>query len=185
MCTTDPGDLLLVPSPLCCPQPHVCGRGSCDLGQRCRQRRRSSPGRSSGGLMNGPQITVVGHVGAKPKLRVLASGAVVADFRVAFTPSRQDKATGVWNDLETMWFTVSCWRNLGEHATMSFDKGDRVIVTGRLSIRSYKTEQGEARVSLEIDASSVGMDLTRGPVVQRRVERVQPASTVEETVPQP
>ena len=126
--------------------------------------------------MNGPQITVVGHVGSKPRLRAMASGAVVADFRVAFTPSRQNKATGEWQDLETMWFTVSCWRTLAEHASLSFDKGDRVIVTGRFSIRSYKTDQGEPRVSLEIDASSVGMDLTRGPVVQRRIERVAAAS---------
>jgi single-strand DNA-binding protein len=127
--------------------------------------------------LNGPQITVVGHVAASPRLRALAGGTVVADFRVAMTPSRFDKTTEAWVDLETLWFNVSCWRALGEHAALSFNKGDKVVVTGTLSTRSWTSKEGEARTNLEIDATSVGMDLTRGPVIQKRVERTQPAES--------
>ncbi len=123
--------------------------------------------------MNGPQITVVGHVAWPPRLRTLASGTIVADFRVATTPSRFDKTTQAWVDLETLWFGVTCWRSLAEHAALSFNKGDRVIVTGHLSTRSWQGKEGEERNSLEIDATSVGMDLSRGPVLQKRVERAQ------------
>jgi single-strand DNA-binding protein len=125
--------------------------------------------------MNGPQITIVGNVAASPRLRSLADGTVVADFRVAQTPSRYDKARESWVDLEPLWFSVSCWRTLAEHAALSFNKGDRVIVTGHLSIRSWTNDKGELRSSLEIDAASVGMDISRGPVLQKRLERTSPA----------
>jgi single-strand DNA-binding protein len=125
--------------------------------------------------MNGPQITVVGNVGGSPRLRSLADGTFVADFRVAMTPSRYDKTTQAWVDQPTEWFSVTCWRSLAEHASMSFHKGDKVIVTGTFSTRTWKDKDGVDRVSCEIEATSVGMDLTRGPVTQKRFERTPAA----------
>ena len=115
-----------------------------------------------------PFITVVGNVGAPPRTRVLASGAVVTDFRIASTPRRVDKATGAWSDGETIWFGVSCWRLLAENVAASLRTGDRVVVTGSLRAHSWKTEQGEERSGLEVDAQTVGFDLSRGRAVQER-----------------
>jgi len=126
--------------------------------------------------MNGPQITVVGHLAWPPRSRTLAGGTVVADFRIGTTPRRFDKSSGQWSDLETLWFGVTCWRDLAEHATTSLKKGDRVVVTGRLSTKSWTTKEGEQRSGLEIDASSVGLDLARGPVSQTRAERTSASS---------
>lgn len=115
-----------------------------------------------------PTITVVGNVGAQPRTRVVAGGSVVTDFRIASTPRKVDKATGVWADGETIWFGVSCWRLLAENVAASVKTGDRVVVTGTLVARSWKTELGEERSSLEIDARTVGFDLARGKAVQER-----------------
>jgi single-strand DNA-binding protein len=139
---------------------------------RCGQ----TAARAAEDAMNGPQITVVGNVAWPPRLRTLASGTVVADFRIGTTPSRFDKVTDAWVDQETLWFNVTCWRTLAENAALSFNKGDRVMVTGSMSTRSWKTKEGEDRTSLEIDATSVGMDLTRGPVIQKRIERTPAAA---------
>ncbi len=117
--------------------------------------------------MHEPLITVVGNVGAPPRLRVLAGGAVVTDFRIASTPRKVDK-TGAWADGQTIWFGVSCWRLLAENVAASVKTGDRVVVTGKLVARSWKNEQGEERSSLEIDAQSIGFDLARGKAVQER-----------------
>lgn len=129
--------------------------------------------------MNGPQITVVGHLAWPPRARVLAGGVTVADFRIATTPRRHDKATGQWTDLETLWFGVTCWRALAEHCASSLKTGDRVVVTGRLTTRSWVNDKGEERSGLEIDATSVGLDLSRGPVTQTRVERTQATAEVD------
>lgn len=118
--------------------------------------------------MNEPLITVVGNVGAPPRTRVVGSGAVVTDFRIASTPRKVDKASGAWSDGVTMWFTVSCWRMLAENVAASLRTGDRVVVTGQLRAQTWQTEQGEERSGLEIAASSVGFDLGRGRAVQER-----------------
>ncbi|MEX2290966.1 MAG: single-stranded DNA-binding protein [Mycobacteriales bacterium] len=115
-----------------------------------------------------PTITVVGNVGAPPRTRVVAGGAVVTDFRIASTPRKVDRSTGVWSDGETIWFGVSCWRLLAENVAASVRTGDRVVVTGRLVARSWKNEQGEERSGLEVEAQTVGFDLARGKAVQER-----------------
>lgn len=118
--------------------------------------------------MHEPLITVVGNVGAPPRCRVLASGAVVTDFRIASTPRNQDRTTGLWSDGETLWFGVSCWRALAENVAVSLHKGDRVVVTGRLKATTWTTEQGEPRSGLEIVGATVGLDLARGKAVQEK-----------------
>lgn len=112
--------------------------------------------------MNDPQITVVGNVAAAPDLRTTGSGIAVTDFRVAATPRRLDRATDTWSDGETIWFKVTAWRTLAEHCCASIKKGDRVVVTGSLAASSWQTEKGEWKQSLEVKATNVGMDLTRG-----------------------
>jgi single-strand DNA-binding protein len=133
--------------------------------------------------MSETQITVVGNVGWTPNHKALASGTVVTDFRLAHTPSRFDKATGEWKDLETMWYSVTCWRGLADNVAASVHKGDRVVVTGRLSQRSYEKD-GQQRISLEIDASSIGFDLSRFPVMAMRPARpVEAVDAVTEDAP--
>ena len=118
--------------------------------------------------MHEPFLTVVGNVGAPPRTRVLASGAVVTDFRLASTPRRVDRASGTWSDGETIWFAVSCWRQLAENVEACVRTGDRVVVTGHLRAHSWRTEQGEQRSRLEVDAQTVALDLSRGRAVQER-----------------
>jgi single-strand DNA-binding protein len=130
--------------------------------------------------MSDTTITVTGNVGYDPNHKVLASGAVVADFRVATTPRRYDKATEQWRDQETMWFGVTCWRSLADNVAASVRKGDRVVVTGKLTQRTYEKD-GERRTVMEIDASAVGFELTRGAVLAHRPPRVERVAAEDET----
>ncbi|MDP9433718.1 MAG: single-stranded DNA-binding protein [Actinomycetota bacterium] len=111
--------------------------------------------------MHEPLITVIGNVGVVPVLRTVANGTSVAGFRIASTRRQQDRETGEWSDGETLWFGVTCWRTLAQHCAESLRKGDRVVVHGRLVGRSWRTDNGEERTGMEIDAITVGYDLTR------------------------
>lgn len=112
--------------------------------------------------MHEPLITVVGNVAGPARQRTTPAGITVADFRIAATPRRLDRAAGTWGDGETIWFGVTTWRALAEHCASSLKKGDRVVVTGRLTTRSWEVEGGERRSGLEVDATSVGLELSRG-----------------------
>ena len=71
----------------------------------------------------------------------------------------------MWSDGETMWFGVSCWRALAENVAASVSKGDKVVVSGRLTVSTWTTEKGEQRSGLEIVNPTVGFDLSRGTAV--------------------
>jgi single-strand DNA-binding protein len=118
-----------------------------------------------------PTIIVTGNVAAAPVLRRIPDDTFVTSFRIANTPSRLDRTTGAWNDQPTTWFTVSCWRGTAEHVVQSLRQGDRVVVTGRLSTSTWTTSEGEQRSGLDIEASHVGLDLSRAPA---RVVTVPP-----------
>jgi single-strand DNA-binding protein len=109
-----------------------------------------------------PTIELTGHLGADPELRFTPNGHQVVELRVATT--RRFKVGEEWQDGETMWFNVSCWKQLAEHAAESLHKGDKVVVTGRLSQSSWTREDGSVSSKLVIDATAVGIDLSRAPV---------------------
>lgn len=104
-------------------------------------------------------ITVVGNCVDDPELRFTASGAAVANFRIASTPRTFDKTTQEWKDGDTLWLSCSVWRQQAENVAESLQRGMRVVVTGRLKTRQYETREGEKRTSVEIDVEEVGPSL--------------------------
>lgn len=105
------------------------------------------------------QITVVGNIVADPELRYTPNGAAVANFRVASTPRRYDQQAGQFVDGEPLFLTCNVWRQPAENVANSLNKGDRVIVTGRLRQRSYEDRTGERRTVFEIEVEEVGPSL--------------------------
>ena len=105
------------------------------------------------------QITVVGNIVADPELRYTPNGAAVANFRVASTPRRYDQQAGQFVDGEPLFLTCNVWRQPAENVANSLNKGDRVIVTGRLRQRSYEDRNGERRTVFEIEVEEVGPSL--------------------------
>src|ERR1022692_4217717 len=106
--------------------------------------------------MPAAQITVVGNVGQDPQLRHTASGATVVSFSVCQSESRKNPDTNAWEDVNSTWFRVSCWRQQADNIAGSIVKGDRVMVTGRLRNRPYEMKDGGGkRDSWEIDADDV------------------------------
>ena len=88
--------------------------------------------------MNETSVTLVGNLVHDPRLRTTVSGVDVAGFRVASTARRWDRATGRWSDAGSLFLSVTCWRTLAGNAVASLRKGDPVVVTGRLSTRTYE-----------------------------------------------
>lgn len=114
-----------------------------------------------------PIITVVGNVGGDPELRFTPGGKAVCGFSVASTPRLKDDA-GNYTDGTATWLRCSAWDQLAENVAESVQKGQRVIVQGRLSTREYETREGEKRTSLELQVEAIGPELR---FATARVER--------------
>lgn len=105
-----------------------------------------------------PIITLVGNLTADPELRYVSSGIPVCSFTLASTPRRQNQATRQWEDGETMFVRCDVWKQMGENVAESLAKGSRVLVTGRLSVRSYEHE-GQQRTSINLAVDEIGPSL--------------------------
>lgn len=115
-------------------------------------------------------VTLHGYLGGDVTLR-RAGEVPVANFRVAHTPRRFDRATQEWSDGETQWYTVNAWRALAEHCDRSLRRGDPVFVHGRLRMRSYLNGNDVEVTVYEVEATLVGHDLNRGVSSFQRVGR--------------
>ena len=120
-------------------------------------------------------ITIIGNLTADPELRWTQSGVAVADFTVASTPRTYDRNAGEWRNGDTLFMRCSVWRDTAENVAESLRKGMRVIVQGRLTQRSYETQQGERRTVVELQVDEVGPSLRRARAQITR-NQPQPAS---------
>lgn len=118
-------------------------------------------------------ITVQGRVASDPEMKLSnRDGTPFTTFRVASTPRRQVQgAPGNYEDGETSWFSVYAWGRLGANVLKSIEKGQPVVVTGRLSSRERKQEDGTYRRSVNISANGVGHDLSWGQAAFEKVAR--------------
>lgn len=109
-------------------------------------------------MANHPHITIVGNLTSDPDIKYVSSGIPVASFTVASTPREKNRQTDQWEDGESMFVRCSVWREYGENVAQSLTKGMRVVVTGRLQVRSYEHE-GQKRTSIEMQVDEVGPSL--------------------------
>jgi single-strand DNA-binding protein len=116
-------------------------------------------------------ITVVGNLTDDPELRFTPSGAAVANFTVASTPRNFDKQTNEWKDGDSLFLRCSVWRQAAENVAESLQRGNRVVVQGRLKQRSYETKEGEKRTVFEMEVDEVGPSLKYATAKVTRTQR--------------
>lgn len=107
-------------------------------------------------------MTVRGFVATEPKLKKLENGTEAIDFRLACSERWYDREKNAWVDGQTNWFTVTAYRELARNVAMSFNKGEKVMVLGRLKIRTFTRQDGTSGTYVGLDAITMGHDLTWG-----------------------
>ena len=114
-------------------------------------------------------ITLVGNLTRQPELRRTNSGASVANLGLAV--NRRWRDAGGDPQESTSFFTVVAWGSLAEHCAASLQRGDLVVVTGRVEQRSWATESGDKRSTIEVVADDLGPSLRWVGATLERAER--------------
>jgi len=122
----------------------------------------------SGNVVNDPYFETVGE-NKIPKLTL----------RFAWTTRRQDSATGEWEDANTSFATVTCWRKLAEHVHICLNKGDAVFLRGKLEVHDFVGRDGLRKTRIDVEAITIGPDLTRGVARFQRLKADKPAAPAE------
>lgn len=97
------------------------------------------------------KVSLIGRLGAQPEIVTFESGTTVARFNIAVNEGYKDK-TGKWKE-DTQWYTINAWGKMAELAKNILNKGQEVIVEGRLVNSNYETKAGEKRYSTTIHAN--------------------------------
>lgn len=86
---------------------------------------------------------VQGRLVADPDLRHTPSDVAVASFRVAWSEKYKETET-------KLYLTCTAWHGTAEAIAKHFTKGKEIIVSGKLSTRSYEDKEGQKRSSTEL-----------------------------------
>ena len=91
---------------------------------------------------------ITGNLTRDPELRSTPGGASVCSFAVAV--NRTFRGTDGENKEEVSYIDCTAWGKLGEMISQYAKKGRSVLVSGRLSQRSYEDKNGIKRSRTEI-----------------------------------
>lgn len=118
-----------------------------------------------GGNKMSNSITIAGNIGQQPELRITASGMAVVDFTVATTHGKDDKK-------KTSWFNVVCFGKTAENVAASVNKGDSVIVMGRMEQDEYTKKDGTKGKTVKVIVEECGPSLRWDIYVKDQSEKV-------------
>jgi len=108
------------------------------------------------------QTTIVGNVGRDPEMRYLQNGTAVCSFSVAVSRRWNDKSSNEQRE-KTVWYRVSCWRQLAETANNYVKKGMQILIVGELEpARAYLDNAGQPAATLELTAANMQFLGARG-----------------------
>lgn len=96
------------------------------------------------------KITIIGNLTKAPELRSTQAGVSVCGFTVAVNRPRTQNNPDPGAD----YFNVNAWRQLGENCAKYLEKGRKVCVVGRISLRTWEKD-GKHGASLEVMAEDV------------------------------
>jgi single-strand DNA-binding protein len=94
------------------------------------------------------RVQLIGNLGTEPEIITLESGKKLAKFSIAtnetYKNAQGEKVT------DTQWHNVVAWNKTAEIIEKYVQKGNEIIVEGKLTSRSYETKEGEKRYITEV-----------------------------------
>lgn len=123
-------------------------------------------------------VAFSGNLVTDPEMKMV-NGKKLAEFRVASTPRVQ--VDGRWTNGETMYIDVTAWRSLGENVVASVRKGQRVVVTGEATQRTFTKRDGTEGSATQVQAEDVGFSMMFHPVLkEERTDSERGMATVKD-----
>ena len=103
------------------------------------------------------KVILMGNLGKAPETRTLENGVVMCRFPIATSETYKNRKSGEKTS-HTEWHNVVLWRGLAEVAEKYLNKGDKILIEGRIRSRSWEDkESGQMRFITEILADQMQM----------------------------
>jgi single-strand DNA-binding protein len=89
------------------------------------------------------KVSLIGRLGAQPEVTNYETGSTLARFTMATNERYKDKS-GQWQD-NTQWHTIKAWGSMAERVQKNLNKGQEILIEGKLVHQTYETKTGEKR----------------------------------------
>ena len=96
------------------------------------------------------KVILIGRLTHDPQLKQTPNGVSVTSFAIAVNRPQTNGAQAVAD-----FINIVAWRGTAEFVTKYFSKGKRILVVGKLQIRSWTDNQNVKRTTAEVVADEV------------------------------
>jgi len=86
-------------------------------------------------------VCMIGNLGTSPEVITTNDGTLLTRFRLAVSSNFKDNA-GNWNK-QTQWHTIKAWGKTAELVQKKLQKGQKIMIEGRLINSTYGTKSEE------------------------------------------
>ena len=93
-------------------------------------------------------VECAGHLTRDPELKYLASGTAICSFGIAMD-------TGTKDNPRTAFVHCVAWQKAAEYVGTNINKGDPVLIEGRLDTESWDARDGEKKSRTQVVCSRV------------------------------
>lgn len=94
------------------------------------------------------KVSLIGRLGVNPEVLKFESGKTLARFTLA--TNEPIKVNGSWQE-QTQWHSITAWGKTAENIQRVLQKGQEIMMEGRLVQQSYETKTGEKKFGTTIE----------------------------------
>ena len=131
-----------------------------------------------------PQISGEFGLVMDPEAKFSQKGNLWVRMRVVAKDRKRD-ANGQWTDGDPLFLDAVAFGSVAENIVESATKGTSLVLTGRLAMNEWETDDGQKRQTYQIQVDSVGLSLrwkaatVRDDLTQRSVTSVTETASTE------
>lgn len=106
-------------------------------------------------------VILAGNVGATPETRTTQGGTKITQFSLATSRPKRDSEGKVQKDRDgrrvedTEWHRITCFNGVGKTVAEYVEKGQKVMVRGRIHYTRWTDQENIERYGVEIIADEV------------------------------
>ena len=105
-------------------------------------------------------VILAGNVGATPEVRTTQGGTKITQFSLATSRPKRDSEGKIIKENgrrveDTEWHRITCFNGVGKTVAQYVDKGQKVMVRGRIHYTRWTDDQKIERYGVEIIADEV------------------------------
>ena len=130
-------------------------------------------------------VILAGNVGNAPETRTTQGGTKITSFSLATSRPKRDSEGKVMKDdkgrriEDTEWHRVTCFNGVAKSVAENVEKGQKLMVTGRIHYTRWTDQQDIERFGVEIIAEEVTF-LSYG---KSRQQQAAPQDNEEDDIP--